>query len=243
MKSMSKATVKLLSAVCILIIFLFASCSKEDKTNNEISLNNGNNNCGCDDKYGSFTDVRDGHVYKTIQIDTQTWMAENLAYLPSSTDCATISFSTSCFYVYDYVGTNNSEAMATVNYATYGVLYNWLAAKSACPAGWHLPSDAEWTTLSGYLGGEAVAGGKMKSVTGWESPNTDASNESCFSALPGGNFYKGCGSLIGNYGYWWSSTTNRMFYAWSRCLGFDVTRLRRDSYVQYFGFSVRCIMD
>ena len=121
-------------------------------------------------------DSRDSQIYQYKTIGTQVWMTENLAYLPSVVGPGTGSNSTAYYYVYGYDGTDVDAAKATSNYTTYGVLYNWPAAMSGaasssadpsgvqgiCPTGWHLPSDAEWTTLTDYLEGESVAGGKMK---------------------------------------------------------------------------------
>ena len=121
--------------------------------------------CTPQDAPNTFTDNRDGKVYKTVTIGEQVWMAENLAYLPSVVGPATISSSTAYYYVYDYNGTDVAAAKATDNYQTYGVLYNWPAAmagaassdanpsgvQGVCPDGWHLPSDAEWTQLEEYL--------------------------------------------------------------------------------------------
>ena len=116
---------------------------------------------------GTFTDARDGKVYKTVTIGTQTWFAENLAY--KTTD--------GCL-VYD----NDIN-----NLATYGYLYNWETAKKACPAGWHIPSNEEWKTLVLYLGGQGAAGKLMeKGKTHWVSPLIIADNSSGFTALPGG---------------------------------------------------------
>lgn len=112
-----------------------------------------------------FTDPRDNREYKTVKIGNQIWMAENLAYLPSVSPHSEESYTEPYYYVYGYEGTSVSEAKATDNYNTYGVLYNWPAAMNGatssntnpsgvqgiCPTGWHLPSDAEWTELSNYL--------------------------------------------------------------------------------------------
>jgi len=118
-----------------------------------------------DIEYGSFTDSRDGIVYKTVTIGEQVWMAENLAYLPSVSLPSSGSYGSPYYYVYDYNTTNVADAKATINYQTYGVLYNWPAAmngasasnanpsgvQGVCPEGWHLPSDEEWTQLETYL--------------------------------------------------------------------------------------------
>jgi uncharacterized protein (TIGR02145 family) len=95
-------------------------------------------------KRGTVTDVA-GNVYKTVLIGKQWWMAENLAYLPVVNLPTEESVTNPYYYVYDYIGEDVDAAKATDNYKTYGVLYNWTAAMAACPAGWHIPSDAEWT--------------------------------------------------------------------------------------------------
>ena len=100
---------------------------------------------------GTFVDSRDGTEYKTIKIGNQTWMAENLKYLPSVVGSATGSSTDPYYYVYGYQGTDILAAKATDNYKTYGVLYNWSAALTACPSGWHLPTDAELNTLETYV--------------------------------------------------------------------------------------------
>ncbi len=115
-----------------------------------------------------------------------------------------------------------------------------------CPTGWHLPSDAEWTTLTTYLGGESVAGGKMKEAgeSHWTSPNTGATNESGFTALPGGyRLYLGSFYFIGLYGYWWSSTEHATSSAWRRDLGYSTSYVYRTINDKENGFSVRCLRD
>jgi len=98
----------------------------------------------------NYTDHRDGNIYPTIQIGNQCWMAKNLAYLPSVVGASTESNTVAYYYVYGYNGTDVNAAKATTNYSTYGVLYNWTAASTACPSGWHLPTDAEQYTLENY---------------------------------------------------------------------------------------------
>jgi len=110
------------------------------------------------------------------------------------------------------------------NSEMYGKLYNWYAmndSRKIAPAGWHVPTDAEWTILTDYLGGEKVASAKLKATgtTHWTNPNTDATNESGFSALPGGyRNYSGTFNGVGYYGYWWSSTEDGSYGAWDRAL-------------------------
>jgi uncharacterized protein (TIGR02145 family) len=191
-------------------------------------------------------DSRDSQIYQYKTIGTQVWMTENLAYLPSVVGPGTGSSSTAYYYVYGYNGTDVATAKATDNYSTYGVLYNWTAAQSACPSGWHLPSDAEWTTLTTYLGGESVAGGKMKEAgtAHWNSPNTGATNESGFTALPGGyRTNTGAFSNLGINGFWWSSTERGTPNAWYRRLHYHPSGVGRGTTDKESGFSVRCVRD
>ncbi|MBM4459806.1 MAG: hypothetical protein FJ011_18930 [Chloroflexi bacterium] len=99
----------------------------------------------------TFTDLRDGNVYRTVRIGNQCWLAENLRYLPAVCPATSTPDGSAMYYVYDYQGDSVHEAKATANYRNYGVLYNWPAALTACPAGWHLPSDAEWSELTGFV--------------------------------------------------------------------------------------------
>jgi uncharacterized protein (TIGR02145 family) len=137
----------------------------------------------------------------------------------------------------------------TANGPVYGKLYNWYAVndpRGLAPLGYHVPTDAEWTTLTTFLGGEAVAGGKMKS-TGtslWLSPNTYATNSSGFTGLPGGSRSDdGTFDDIGSNGFWWSSSELATPYAWNRYLGYNFGFAGRGSYVKAVGFSVRCLRD
>jgi len=99
----------------------------------------------------AFIDPRDSNIYPTVQIGDQCWMAKNIAYLPSVVGPGTVSITTPYYYVYGYDGTDVAQAKATTNYTTYGVLYNWPAALTACPTGWHLPTDIEWNNLEKYV--------------------------------------------------------------------------------------------
>jgi uncharacterized protein (TIGR02145 family) len=204
--------------------------------------------------YGSNITDKEGNSYKTVYIGTQQWMAENLKVtkyndgtaIPNITDNTQWSNLTTGAWSYY----NNDVA----NNAKYGKLYNWYAVskisngnKNVCPTGWHVPTDAEWTVLTDYLGGASVAGGKMKEVgtTSWNSPNTDATNTSLFSALPGG--YRGGYGYnydIGGGGYWWSSSEGSTSDAWSRYLGYsDGNAERGFGFEKRGGFSVRCLRD
>ena len=221
--------------------------------------------------YSTIKDARDNQTYRIVTIGSQTWMAENLKYLPSVVRPVTGSKTTPHYYVYGYDGTNVTDAKATANYNTYGVLYNWPAAmngaassttnpsgvQGVCPDGWHLPSDAEWAELTDYLGGTIDAGGKLKATgtiearTGlWLHPNTGATNETGFTALPGGYrfsissfFSNGSFGGIVSDGSWWSATEYDTKYAWDwGMLSDDSVVFRLDSNKEV-GNSVRCLRD
>ena len=195
----------------------------------------------------------DGNSYKTVKIGNQTWMGENLktskyndgTTIPNITDNTQWDNNTTGAWAYY----NNDP----VNNAKYGKLYNWYAVspttngnKNVCPTGWHVPTDAEWTVLTDYLGGETVAGGKMKEVgtTSWFSPNTGATNTSLFSALPvGQRFGNGSYNYVGVGGYWWSSTENWTSSAWDRIVYYNYGNAYRGHWVKNDGLSVRCLRD
>jgi len=202
-----------------------------------------------------FTDSRDGQSYATVQIGIQCWMAENLAYLPAVSPSSQGKITDPYYYVYGYQGTDVNAAKETENYNNYGTLYNWPASLNACPEGWHLPTDTEWNILTTYLGGESVAGGKMKSKRTvpaphprWNSPNAGATNSSGFTGLPGGyrssntpnSFYS-----LGISGKWWSSTGDSYTttYAYIRKLYYEDTYYSFESNSKDSGISVRCLRD
>ncbi|MFN9112117.1 MAG: FISUMP domain-containing protein, partial [Bacteroidota bacterium] len=203
-----------------------------------------------------------GNTYPTVTIGTQVWMAENLrttkyrdgSNIPIVTDITQwennwnygnpLQQPMMCW-------NNNDQATYTAN--KFGALYNWYAInpstngnKNVCPTGWHVPTDAEWTTLTTFLGGENVAGGKMKS-TGtqyWQNPNQDATNSSGWSGLPGGfRNYDGLFYVVGSFGVWWSSTEYATFEALSRDVYYDNGDVGRKIDNKTFGFSVRCLRD
>ena len=207
-------------------------------------------NTGLDESYcGIVTDI-DGNEYGTVLIGNQVWMSENLKVtkykdgtaIPtghSNSDWSNLSSGAYAVYDDDDVNTD-----------TYGFLYNWYAVDDSriiAPDGWHVPTDDEWTTLTDYLGGTSVSGGKMKE-TGtehWSSPNTDATNESGFTALPGGyRYFNGNYIHQGYSGYFWSSTEyNGRGSAWYRLLYYDGSDVSRSNYYKLCGFSLRCVRD
>jgi len=257
-----------LSACTTYYIKAYAINSHGEALGSEVSFNT---NSGSGGETGTFTDSRDGHEYNWVKICNQVWMAENLTYLPSVSPSSAGSYTDPYYYVYGYQGSSVSEAKATSNYATYGVLYNWPATmagasssstqpsgvQGVCPDGWHLPSDAEWNELEMYQGiNQADAdnegwrgtdeGGKIKETgtTHWNSPNTGATNESGFTALPGGTrYYYGTSVYIRRYGGWWSSTESKTSYAWARGMYYDYSTVSRYYYGKTYGFSVRCVRD
>jgi uncharacterized protein (TIGR02145 family) len=182
---------------------------------------------------GIFFDARDAKSYCTVDIGNQTWMAGNLKY--DTTDS----------WIFDEEPGNEKP---------FGRLYSWEAAMTACPSGWHLPSDDEWKQLEMFLGmsqyqadGSGFRGSQegyqMKATSGWDD-NGNGSNSSGFKGVPAG-----CRNYIGNYGElgdearWWSSTEFNTETAYERRLYFDSRKVYRTNYLKLFGYSVRCVMD
>jgi uncharacterized protein (TIGR02145 family) len=200
----------------------------------------------------------DGRNYPVIQYRTQTWMAENLAYLPAISPSMTGSDDQKNYYVYGYEGSNVNSAKQSSSYRMYGVLYNWEAAKVSCPDGWRLPTDEEWNSLSGYLSASGCGyggtgndiGKSMASTTGW-IPSTVAgtigndqasNNSSAFAAFPSGNRNDNGGFFRqGSYTFFWSSTENGPLAAWGRYLYNTNDGLNRLNGDRSNGFSVRCV--
>jgi uncharacterized protein (TIGR02145 family) len=197
--------------------------------------------------YGSMSDV-EGNTYKTIQIGSQWWMAENLRAtkyrngdpIPTA-DAATWSGLTTGAWAH-YSNDNQYEC-------PYGKLYNWYAATDVrliCPNGWHLPGDAEWTALINFLGGSGNAGGVMKTpgTTYWLGPNWMGMGTPVFSGLPGGSRNtNGTFTEMGMKGTFWSATASGVDNASVRYLHYNATNAYSDSYHKRSGFSVRCIAD
>jgi len=194
----------------------------------------------------------DGNNYTTVTIGTQVWMVENLKVthyrngdpIPNITDNALWAALRDGAYC-NYNNTINSNTIAT-----YGRLYNWFTvadSRNIAPTGWHVPSHAEWITLTTTLLGELVAGGKMKETgtTHWRSPNTSATNESGFTALPSGYRYSRDGSFRNlDFGsYWWNSTAHSDTEAWDRCLKSNDTICYAGFDTRQEGFSLRLIKD
>ena len=175
---------------------------------------------------GTFNDSRDGKIYKTVTVNSQTWMAENLAYKAGS----------GCWAY------NNDES----NAKDYGYLHNWGTAKQVAPTGWHLPTKEEWVKFVEYLGGEPVAGDKLKEAgtTHWKMASKSAASEINFNALPGGyrnengEFY-----ALGQNGSYWCSTSEdsdraHFILIYTNTTNVDITYIDK-----VYGYSVRCVKD
>jgi uncharacterized protein (TIGR02145 family) len=210
---------------------------------------------------GTVTDI-DGNVYKTVTIGTQVWMAENLkttkyrngdaiSYVTDDWAWMMLTAQTGAVGATGTGGYCN-YANNTSNGTTYGRLYNgWVVADSRkiAPAGWHVPTDAEWTTLTTYLGGESTASKKLKETgtSHWSSPNSSSTNETGFTALPSGSRGStGSYYYIGDAGDWWSSTEyviNGVKNAYYRYVVSFNDVVTRAGDVYGYGFSIRCIKD
>ena len=218
--------------ISVLFITLATSCKKEN------------------DDTETVTDS-DGNVYNTVTIGTQVWLKENLktTKLNDGTPIPLVTDQTawSNLKTMGYCWFMNDEATYG---SDYGALYNWYAANNGklCPQGWHVPTDAEWSTLINHEGGENIAGGNLKEdgFSHWKSPNSGAINKSGFTARPGsyrsasGTF---ANSAFGEIGYYWSTTEYPADWAYNRYFYHDDTKVSRSYNYKENGFSVRCIKD
>lgn len=217
------------SIIVIVLLLLLVSCKK-------------------DGDFNVVMDV-DGNFYHTVTIGTQMWMAENLKTTRYN-DGTEIPNITNAGWKYVTTGTyrNYNDDENYVN--RYGRLYNWYAVKTGklAPKGWHVATEEDWNTLTDYLGGDSLAGGKLKEATTlyWEIPNVGATNETGFNALPGGD-YASIGDncyfhYLGYYGFWWSSAYDEEF-AHGRFIYSNSNFIYSNLVEYYMGFSVRCVKD
>jgi len=198
---------------------------------------------------GQVADV-EGNVYKTIGIGSQIWMAENLKttlfndnspipIILKDSIWAHIRSPAYCWY-------NNDS---TTNKKLYGALYNFYTIETGllCPTGWHVPDVSEWNTLAAFLGGNEIAGGKLKDyyTPYWKGPNLCIANNFGFRALPGGGRRNITGRFFGirERGYWWTSRSDNYSQAFSRSMSHESTELDRFLTNKKYGFSIRCIKD
>lgn len=206
------------------------------------------NGCKKDDNdTGTVTDI-DGNGYNTVTIGTQVWLKENLKTtrynngdpipeVADGTEWINLTSGAYCHYDNDVSYT-----------ATYGLLYNWYTVtdlRKICPAGWHVPSNDEWTTLINFAGGEDVAGGKLKEkgTIHWSGSNTEATDEYGFTALPAGYRLGANFDPPGYYAVWWSSTEKDLSDAWIIDLISSTTKSYIEAAYKRSGNSVRCIKD
>ena len=190
----------------------------------------------------------DGNIYNIVKIGKQKWLKENLKTtkfndgkaIPLVTDSLTWIKDTTPAYC-NYKNTTNTDSINT-----YGRLYNWYTVNTnkLCPTGLHVPSDTDWTTLTNYLGKQAGAVLKESGTTHWKIQNAEVSNDSKFTALPGG-FRGGYGLVfnnIGNYGYWWTTTQESKYFSFYRFMNFS-NIVYTYSGSKSSGLSVRCLKD
>jgi uncharacterized protein (TIGR02145 family) len=191
----------------------------------------------------------DGNIYNTVTIGTQIWMDRNLKTtkfndgktIPLVSEAGEWNELTTpgyCWYGNDPI----------VYKENFGALYNWFTVNTGklCPIGWHVPTDTEWSVLTEFLGGKVIAGGKLKDADTvyWLNPNTGATNETGFTALPGGyRFGYDYFYLMGSNGFWWVSTEYTKSSAWSRSMGYNYSNINRYFLNKQNGFSVRCLHD
>lgn len=222
----------------ILLTITFSSCKSDSNEDPLIT------------KQGEVTDI-DGNIYKTVTIGTQVWMAENLKTTkyrngdPISNVTGPVTWDNlTTGALCDYNNSQNSTAK-------FGKLYNWYSVsdiRNIAPNGWKVPSSSDWETLTTYLGGENIAGGKLKEkgVTNWISPNLGATNSTGFTALPsGGRVDNGVYSEVGESTSWWASDvfSKPSEYAFSIYILSNTEEIGRTFVNRYYGFSVRCIKE
>ena len=196
---------------------------------------------------GNLADL-EGNNYKTVKIGNQIWMAENLRAtkfndgkpipeVKEKSEWNILSTPGYCWY-------NNDTSYKKI----YGALYNGYTVntKRLCPTGWHVSSDAEWTTLVELIGGKDAAGKKLKEpgTIHWSEPNSGATNESGFTALPGGTRYaNGIFFSQKDIGYWWTFTGTTVLNGWYRSMYYSNSVVDKNFHDSTDGFSVRCVKD
>lgn len=189
----------------------------------------------------------DGNEYQTVKIGSLCWMQENLKTTKYNNNQSIPTSLTNAEWVNDTEG-----AMAIYNDDAdlediYGRIYNWNAVNTGklCPKGWRVPTEEEWDDLITELGGEVLAGGKLKAVSMlWDAPNTGASNESEFTALPAGlKFNNGSYDLLGEYTSFWSATSITENESWAYSLISTNEEISKDNASKRSGLSCRCVID
>jgi len=188
----------------------------------------------------------DSNIYSIIVIGKQFWMGENLKTKHYANGKSIANVKDSSRWTVFNSGAYCAYKNDTLQVKTYGLLYNWFAVNDSqkiCPKGWHVPTDADWSVLEENLGGNSVAGGKLKDTIAWTNAFGNT-NESGFRALPSGcRTNKGTFNSFGFYGLWWSSSENYSTYAWYRSVNYSSTDFFRHYYYKRYGFSIRCLKD
>lgn len=207
----------------------------------------------------TMTDI-DGNVYLTVKIGTQVWMAENLKVTKYRNGDLISQVKDNVQWINSTSGAWCIYGDEPVNAGSYGLLYNWFAVsdkRDLSPKGWRVPTNEDIEILMGFLGGDVVAGGKMRKagMNQWLFPNLGATNESGFSALPGGyrfnyesnhplrNDEGGTFHTLGGNGYWWTAHQSFQLYSWSERLFWGFADVKRDPSYANFGFAVRLIKE
>ena len=236
---MNKTKGFLLAASMVLAILTLTNCGEVGNGNGD-SLSSGSEGEGNSITYGNDT-------YPIVVIGTQTWLAKNLNYAVAGSKC----YGEGSEVIIETSGHESAKTLSPAEVQTnctkYGRLYDWQTAKTVCPSGWHLPTDAEWTTLIYYSGGSSNAGKKLKAKSGWNNGN--GTNDYGFSALPGGARATDAAGALGNlffrvgiYGYWWSAGEMDSDYAYLRSMHTDDEAYKYYDFKSYL-FSVRCMKD
>lgn len=239
-----------ISVLVLFVILVIIACKKEksDNPTNGITTPVFNPNVS----YGTLTD-QDGNVYKTVTIGTQTWMVENLRTtkyndgtdIPNVVDDDKWRNLTTGAYC-NLLNVENTEIIAI-----FGRYYNWYAVNTGklAPNGWHVPTDAEWTKLIDYLGGQYIAAAKLKETgtNHWFTSNNEVTNETGFTALPGGERYIGSGGVFfgggAATGCWWSATECDTDLSWAQVMYDSDAIVRRLSTYKPNGLAVRVVKD
>jgi uncharacterized protein (TIGR02145 family) len=191
----------------------------------------------------------DSNLYNAVIIGTQTWLGENLKTTRYNNGESIPNITDQTEWYNQLAGAYSNYDNNPSNGDIYGRLYNFYAIsdpRGVCPSGWHIPSDAEWTTLVDNLGGMSIAGGKIKEMgtTHWTSANPDETNDFGFTALPGGfRYFTGTFNAIGDFAYWWSSTEYSSDYHWISYISQYSGYLLKNYYLKNYGLTVRCAKD
>ena len=236
------------------VALIFAACDGDSGNNGTEPEGDSSSVAACTNTYGTntVTDCRDGQTYRTLTIGTQTWMAQNLNYADSAA-LPNLEGNSWCYG-------NSADSCAK-----YGRLYTWTGAmnidrsyqsasaaavvsaphQGACPMGWHIPTNAEWTILEDAVGGSSTAGTYLKATSGWKSYSGISNLDSYgFSALPaGGRYYSGSFLSVGGHADFWCATEVDTDNAYCRNLDHSVAYMNTDYCDKYYAFSVRCVQD